>query len=836
MMNRYEEASKELEKLRSMNRLLKSSLKVESNSKKTIDTSKHFLQDLDEEYEETNHKLQRLKLEREKRKQDQQKEVTSGEENLNDTFLSSDLPNASISRLSENDRFNSSRTRNSSSKILNNTNTSFNGSTYTTRSSQSFTSPSSTRQYRDLDIEDKPNFDVGHFSMYHTYHSARDRHRSDLDTSRSLSPLKDRGTHTHGTQTLDDSHLNISGSHRQKESHHHLHEDTRESYNQNGHHHDIPSTSFSSTYPHSSTSFSHTTTANNNNLSATTSVMSAFRELQNKTKHIENERYLLLKEKDELKNKIMESKRNAAIHRNKLEIETTESLLNHRNHYEKVQKVYNDLNYQFLTQREHHESLEKKLSHQEKHYHGLQHDLIHYQEKLLALEKHKISLEKTMNDSKMRVGDLELNQRLSPQKHSRSEFPLLQEMNSLEDDVRAVHQEQSSIDRKVVHLQDYIDLILKINGDLCQTLIQREKAKNQFLRALSPPPRYSWAKDVPYNNVIDMVNDAARVHASIALENSALKVTENAIKSVVDALSPSSSAYHSANRRKSPMRGGGASRSQSPSSTTPTRMRGHSQRQSSSSGGIYNSPERIERRLHSSMNTLSSPSKEKHSATHHSHVSFDDQINMQSDEGEEQEESEEDEEEEEDDDETDRNMKNMGRLVKEYSNLKRSNGKLTKKRKKKKKTSSSSSSNIRRSRSLEASTASSRRRSHSGSNSSFRQHSLETVLARQGAITSATRFAAAVDAAANAARIVDNPTPVNALHRSGGGSYPPAPPSSSSAHNTTMTTNVHDSHDPANKLSFIPASSSKNNEFNMIASVSKASRASKQLNATLASK
>jgi hypothetical protein len=834
MMNRYEEASKELEKLRSMNRLLKSSLKVESNSKKTIDTSKHFLQDLDEEYEETNHKLQRIKLEREKRKQDQQKEVPSGVENLNDTFLSSDLPNASISRLSENDRFNNSRTRNSSSKILNNTNTSFNGSTYTTRSSQSFTSPSSTRQYRDLDIEDKPNFDVGHFSMYHTYHSARDRHRSDLDTSRSLSPLKDRGTHTHGTQTLDDSYLNITnGSHRQKESHrHHHHEDTRESY-----HHDVPSTSFSSTYPNSSTSFSHTTTANNNNLSATTSVMSAFRELQNKTKHVENERYLLLKEKDELKNKIMESKRNAAIHRNKLEIETTESLLTHRNHYEKVQKVYNDLNYQFLTQREHHEALEKKLSSQEKHYHGLQHDLIHYQEKLLALEKHKISLEKTMNDSKMRVGDLELNQRLSPQKHSRSEFPLLQEMNSLEEDVAAVHREQSSIDRKVVHLQDYIDLILKINGDLCQTLIQREKAKNQFLRTLSPPPRYSWPKDVPYNNVIDMVNDAARVHASIALENSALKVTENAIKSVVDALSPSSS-YNPANRRKSPMRGGGgASRSQSPSSTTtPTRMRGHSQRQSSSSvGGIYNSPERIERRLHSSMNTLSSPSKEKHSATHHSHVSFDDQINMQSDEGEEQEdeeEQEESEEEEDDDEETDRNLKNMGRLVKEYSNLKRSNGKLTKKKKKKKKT-SSSSSNIRRSRSLEASTASSRRRSHSGS--SFRQHSLETVLARQGAITSATRFAAAVDAAANAARIVDNPTPVHALHRAGGSGYPPAPPSSS-AHNTNTATTVHDSHDPANKLSFIPASSSKNNEFNMIASVSKASRASKNLNATLASK
>jgi hypothetical protein len=45
-------ASTELEKLRSMNRLLKSSF-FESNSKKTIDTSKHFLQGLDEE---TNHK------------------------------------------------------------------------------------------------------------------------------------------------------------------------------------------------------------------------------------------------------------------------------------------------------------------------------------------------------------------------------------------------------------------------------------------------------------------------------------------------------------------------------------------------------------------------------------------------------------------------------------------------------------------------------------------------------------------------------------------------------------------------------------------------------------
>ena len=165
-----------------------------------------------------------------------------------------------------------------------------------------------------------------------------------------------------------------------------------------------------------------------------------------------------------------------------------------------------------------------------------------------------------------------------------------------------------------------------------------------------------------------------------------------------------------------------------------------------------------------------------------------------------------DEDDDDDDDDDDRNMNfndfrrsALGRFV-ELSEK-------PKKKLKKRKT--------RRSRST---SATGRRNS---STTSHRQHSLERVIARQGAITSATRFAAAANAAANATRIVDNPTPVNAMHRR----------SMSPTGRNRKETNTNSS-----KLSFIPSSGTASNEFNVIASVSKASRAAKQLNASLASK
>jgi hypothetical protein len=48
--------------------------------------------------------------------------------------------------------------------------------------------------------------------------------------------------------------------------------------------------------------------------------------------------------------------------------------------------------------------------------------------------------------------------------------------------------------------------------------------------------------------------------------------------------------------------------------------------------------------------------------------------------------------------------------------------------------------------------------------------------------------------------------------------------------------NIHGSKLPSNKVNFIPSSATSSAEFNIVASVSKASRAAKSLNATLASK
>ncbi len=813
MQNRYEEASKELERLRAMNRYLTSSLRShESRTFKPrkpspIKENKSFLSDLDDDFDTRQYAnipaTAKLRYAGRNRTSRFSSSILSDEDDRDQnqsSFLSSDMPNAAISRLHlRSNDYNHHRSSHNKNVSFNNsfnasTSHSFNGNE---TSNSTYFNTSENRQLKRLDLEDnKPNVGTSTYRPTHDdsddYEADEERrrrgNRSKLDYSEDRKDSRDVTTDEEGHLTSKESDLSPSQMNRSTQT--------------NGSKKSNLSTSrldfsFSSTHPHrerltrsyhrSPSPTKITIPGNITPNTSSTSVLSAFRELQNKIKAIENERYLLNQEKDELKQSLLELKRSSSLEKNKIEIETTESLLHLKSIYDKLKKTYHDLQYQYLSQEDIYQSYDKKKYSQEQYISSLQHDIVHYQEKVLSLEKEQILLRKNRQESKYRVEDLEVTKRLSPQKHAREELPYQHELTTLYNNIHNVSYDNEKLQLKIESLQSYIDVIIKVNGDLCDTLIDREKAKGKFLRALSPPPRYTWPKEIPYNNILQVVNDAAKVQATAVLETSAVKATEAAMKSIIRAISPS----------KSPSRAGSVSpRSRSPNDAHRSYSR-HVTDYSEDGVRVHNSPEKIQRRLEHSLNNLTSSAQKRYhydaDVNHSVHFDDDDdRLNMHSDE-------------DEDEEQVVRSDDGLGR----YTDPDIFDQKKTRRVKKR---------GVRGGR-KRSSSAGVGGRSCSSSLTRRQANSVERLITRQGAITSATRFAAAATAAINAANVVNTPSVVHSNH----------------SRHTSPSLSEGGRGRGTSKVDFIP-SGAHSKEFNVIASVSKASRAAKTLNAHLASR
>lgn len=528
--------------------------------------------------------------------------------------------------------------------------------------------------------------------------------------------------------------------------------------------------SSSHTQPHSAmrstlTAY-HDTAASSSNSS---NVIGAFRDLQGKVKVIEQERYDAIREREELKALLLERKRNQNLERSKQEIETTESLLSIKARGEKLQREYNEMNQRIVAQEEIGYSLERKLSSQQALYNSLHEDIARQQHKYISLEKHNLQMKSELHQCTLRCEQVEDNVKTaSPQLHNKQQHRLLRLIEDCETKLHKVQLGKQKSAAKLQSLHTYMDLIIKINGDLCDTLHSREKAKHKLLkmsRSLSPPPRYAWPKEVPYHNVLHVINEAAKATANAAIESNAIHATETAMKQVIRALTPPrkyDQMMHDVLEEASSSASTSSSEDEHLEHVRSGRQRGSPidhLTQSLSQLGLGSSGHGKYYLKTNSVN--GTPSKRA--------ISFDEHVDMRSDD--------------------------------DGDYAKRKKGKKSKKTKKRASTGASSSSN----------------QAHHLVNTSNRKQTLHKVIARQGAITSATRLAAA----ANAASMTIKVHPDNSF---------------SSSHRSKSRGNTSTPAADANKVSFIPAGGSKNSEFNIVASVSKASRAAKQLNATIASR
>lgn len=282
----------------------------------------------------------------------------------------------------------------------------------------------------------------------------------------------------------------------------------------------------------------HSNSSNNQ----ATSVVSAFRELQSKQKHIENERSLVFKQREELRNQINDNRRNHALWISKIEIEGTENFLTIRAANERIKYEINDLNANILVLENKISSIDRQLASQRTLCYDLQEDITSMNNKIYTLDNKNNQLLHEREQIENRLKILNKDSIRSPEIHSKQNDDIHNSIRSLEQQISSMKLNKAKSTAKSNALQSYIDLIIKINGELCETLIAREHAKAEIMRITgrSLPPHYTWPKDIPYTNILDIINQAATLTANASLQSSALNASRIASQAIINALSPDS--------------------------------------------------------------------------------------------------------------------------------------------------------------------------------------------------------------------------------------------------------------------------------------------------------
>jgi hypothetical protein len=241
-------------------------------------------------------------------------------------------------------------------------------------------------------------------------------------------------------------------------------------------------------------------------------IISAFHDLQLKLKVVERERYQAIEEREMIKQSINKLKRELALWRNKNDYDVTDNLLSSKTMFDRARVDC--------------QSMQAKVKHQEDVSKSIQ-DLIKAQESNIASITSDIDLE-----AKARLYRLEERHRRLQEEYDQisarnkllnehldeivtdTHTELKSSINSLEGQLEDVVGSNERESMKIDSLKRYIEFIISMNNDLCETLIHREESKANILRLAEKfkPPHYAWPKKpekVTYDQIMNLVNASA---------------------------------------------------------------------------------------------------------------------------------------------------------------------------------------------------------------------------------------------------------------------------------------------------------------------------------------
>jgi hypothetical protein len=234
-----------------------------------------------------------------------------------------------------------------------------------------------------------------------------------------------------------------------------------------------------------------------NNDSAT-NIIKAFRELQSKQKDVEQERLLAMKDRDDLRQRLSELRRGQALWRSKAEIEATENFLTIRTANDRLKYEYGDIEAKLTVQESKYNAIERHRIALRSMQGTLQDDVSQNDARISTMEHQNAVLRAELHTIESRIANLNRATIRSPEVHRKHSQSVLQSVEVLDHEIEKVKIAKMRTQAKTSALQTYMDLIIKINNDLSDTLISREQIKAEIMRLSSRmhPPHYTWPKEV----------------------------------------------------------------------------------------------------------------------------------------------------------------------------------------------------------------------------------------------------------------------------------------------------------------------------------------------------
>lgn len=265
---------------------------------------------------------------------------------------------------------------------------------------------------------------------------------------------------------------------------------------------------------------------------ATSNIILAFRELQAKARLIERDRFESFQERDNLRKKLFDMKKETTIWKSHNDIQATHMMLNAKAANDEIISFQEDLNLKIDAKESHNRSLQRAVMAQESLVASLDDDLARLYDKISQLESRNDNMRAEYEKSKDRCHQMEEVIKDAPLTFQPQIMKLNATISMLESESSDLARAQERATLKYGALKRYMEMVLEVNNDLLNTVVAREESKARIVEMAGKivPPRYAWPKKLQYPNfeeVMDVISDAATASAlEKSAENAALAATQ----------------------------------------------------------------------------------------------------------------------------------------------------------------------------------------------------------------------------------------------------------------------------------------------------------------------
>lgn len=224
------------------------------------------------------------------------------------------------------------------------------------------------------------------------------------------------------------------------------------------------------------------------------SVVLAFRELQEKSKQIEFERIAAASEVEDLKRRLSESRRNESLHRSRSEIRTTDEVLMVREHCERLLQETGELQALLSRATETGEGVHREIAFHRTRISELNEETSRNHIEVQSLEYRISQLQEDAHLSVSRAEEIE--QKLLSLKSSHTvQINNEHRMSQLHNKMNREKSSSLRSSARISALQRYMEIILQVNGDLTEALKNKEISSSRIFRIVESHTKHMASRD-----------------------------------------------------------------------------------------------------------------------------------------------------------------------------------------------------------------------------------------------------------------------------------------------------------------------------------------------------